>query len=221
MEVKNMEPQDIEQVLKSAKFRHLSEATLVSYRDEELDEIGLALADAHLKLCAICENKLNFLMDEEQALESYAITGKDRELIQRAIRKVEPEKRNSDFAGVQSIVSAMRRLATYFTDLQLAWVVQFSEEAMRGTPDGDEVFRYRSEDGGLLAWAILEKDASLTVHFSSSELSLEGARIRFQLGPFSQEVTLQREGDSSVAAKIEIPRSERAKNMANFSIRVI
>ena len=98
-----MEPQDIEQVLKSAKFRHLSEATMVSYRDSELDEIGLALADAHLRLCAICDNRLNFLKEEKAALESYAITEKDRELIQRAIRKLEPEKRNSDFAGVETI----------------------------------------------------------------------------------------------------------------------
>ena len=74
----------------------------------------------------------------------------------------------------------------------------------------------------LKAWAVLEKNASLTVHFSSPEPAWEGARILFRLGPFSKEVVLERKdsGDSGVAAKVEIPRRERARNMADISIQV-
>ena len=100
-----------------------------------------------------------------------------------------------------------------------AWIIPFSKQAVRGTADGDEVWRYESKDGMLTAWAVLEKNASLTVHFPSPELAWEGARILFRLGPFSKEVALQRE-DSGVAAKVEIPRRERAKNMADISIKV-
>jgi hypothetical protein len=130
--------------------------------------------------------------------------------------KPEPANRVPDY-----ISSELQRLNSYVRDLLVAWIVPFSKEAMRGSGDGDEVWRHESEDGLLTAWAILEEDASLVVHFSSPELAWEGARIRFRLGPFSKEVTLQREGDSTVAAKIEIPRPERAKNMADISIEIL
>lgn len=195
-----MGTQDIEQLLENAKCAHLSEATLLSYRDSQLDEIGVALVDAHLTRCLVCYSKLTFLREEEAA---QTITG-------------EPEIRAGDYFHTE-----LQRLASYIKDLLDAWIIVFSEPAMRGSEDGDEVWRYETKDKLLTAWAILESDASLTVHFSSPELAWEDARIRFRLGPFSKEVTLQREGDSGVAAKIDIPRSERAKNMADISIEVI
>lgn len=195
-----MGTQDIEQLLKNAKYAHLSEATLLSYRDSQLDEIGVALADAHLTRCLVCYSKLTFLREEEAA---QTITG-------------EPEIRAGDYFHTE-----LQRFASYIKDLLDAWIIVFSEPAMRGSEDGDEVWRYETKDKLLTAWAILESDASLTVHFSSPELAWEGVRIRFRLGPFSKEVALQRKGDSGVAAKIEIPRDERAKNMADISIEVI
>jgi hypothetical protein len=195
-----MGTQDIEQLLKNAKYAHLSEATLLSYRDSQLDEIEVALADAHLTRCLVCYSKLTFLREEEEA---QTITG-------------EPEIRAGDYFHTE-----LQRFASYIKDLMNAWIVVFRKPAMRGAGDGDEVWRYESEDGLLTAWAILESDASLSVHFSSPEIAWEGARIRFRLGPFSKEVTLQREGDSGVAAKIEIPRRQRAKKMADISIEIV
>jgi hypothetical protein len=211
-----MAPEDIEQILEGARFRHLSEATLVSYRDNQLDEIGLTLADVHLKLCLVCERRLTFLKEEAAALEGYTTTEKDRALIEESIRKQHPENIAGDFFHTE-----IQRLASYIDDLLDAWIVVFRQPAMRGAGDGDEVWSYQSEDGLLKAWAILERDASLTVHFSSPALTWEGARIRFRLGPFSTEVTLQRVGDSEVAAKIEIPRHQRAKKMKDIEIEVL
>jgi hypothetical protein len=205
--------EDIEQLLKDAKFRHLSEATLISYSDDQLDKVGLALADAHLSLCLICKRRLTFLKEEAEALESYVMTEEDRASIEQLI-KPEPVNRLPDY-----ISNELQRLNSYVRDLLNAWIVPFSKAAMRGAGDGDEIWRYESEDGMLTAWAVLEKNASLTVHFSSPELAWEGARILFRLGPFSKEIALQRQ-DSGVAAKIEIPRRERAKNMADISIKV-
>lgn len=195
-----MDTQDIEQLLKNAKYAHLSEATLLSYRDSQLDEIGVVLADAHLNLCLVCDRRLDFLREEAAVLTMTA----------------EPERSAGDYFHTE-----MQRLASYIDDLLNAWMVLFRQPAMKGAGDGDEVWRYESEDRLLKAWAMLESDASLTVHFASTELAWEGARIRFRLGPFSKEVTLQREGDSGVSAKIEIPRPERAKNMADISIEVV
>lgn len=219
-----MESQDIEQVLKGAKFRHLSEATLLSYRDQQLDEIGLLLADAHLRLCVICNRRLTFLKEEQEALESYAITETDSALIERALRQAELETITSDhlqkITSVEIAPAEIQRLGSYIRDLLVAWVAPFSEPAYRGADDGEEVWRYESKDGLLTAWATLERNASLTVHLSSPELAWDGVPIRFRLGPFRKEVELRREGDSRVAASIEIPRRERAKNMADISIEV-
>ncbi len=205
--------EDMEQLLKDAKFRHLSEATLISYSDDQLDKAELALADAHLSLCLICKRRLIFLKEEAEALENYVMTEEDHALIEQLI-KPEPVNRLPGY-----ISNELERLNSYVRDLLNAWIVPFSKAVMRGAGDGDEIWRYESEDGMLTAWAVLEKNASLTVHFSSPELAWEGARILFRLGPFSKEIALQRK-DSGVAAKIEIPRRERAKNMADISIKV-
>jgi hypothetical protein len=211
-EVEKMGLEDIEQLLKDAKFRHLSEATLISYSDGQLDKVGLALADAHLSLCLICKRRLTFLKEEAEALESYVMTEEDHAAIEQLI-KPGPVNRLPDYVS-----NELQRLNSYVRDLLNAWIVPFSE-AKRGAGDGDEIWRYESEDGMLTAWAVLEKDASLTVHFSSPELAWEGARILFRLGPFSKEIELQRK-DSGVGAKIEIPRRERARNMADISIKI-
>jgi hypothetical protein len=194
-------PENMEKLLEDAKLRHLSEVTLVSYRDNQLDKIGVALADSHLTRCLICQRRLSFLKEEE--LESNAMT------------ELEPQKRGGD------IQSEIKRLQDYLRDLRDAWVRPFSAVPVRGAGDGDEIWRHTSEDGLLTAWAVLEKDASLTVHFSSTELAWEGMRIRFRLGPFSKEVTLKRKGDDTVAAKIKIPRHERAKKMSDVSIEIV
>jgi hypothetical protein len=194
-----MEPLDIEQILAGGKYKHLPQATLISYCDSQLDEIEVALAEAHLKLCLVCDGRLAFLREEAAVFTM----------------SEEPENKASDYVHAET-----QRLASYIEDLMNAWIVPFSTPAVRGADDGDEVWRYKSEDGLLIAWAIVESDASMTVNFLSPELVWEDARLRFRLGPFSKEVTLQREGDSGVAAKIEIPRRERAKKMADISIEV-
>jgi hypothetical protein len=209
-----MKPEDIDQLLESGRYKHLSEETLVSYRDNQLDRIRVALADAHLRLCLICQERLAFLKEEAEAVANYVITEEDRAAIQQTVRELKAE---SNAPGL--ISTELQRLTSYITDLLNAWIVPFSEAPTRGADDGDEIWSYESEDGMLTAWAVLEKNASLTVHFSSPELAWEGARILFRLGPFSKEIALQRKG-SGVAAKIKIPRRERARNMADISIKV-
>jgi len=195
-----MAPKSLEQLFDDARVKHLSETTLVSYRDDQLDRIGLALADAHLRLCLICKRRLSFL--REELLEGQVMT----EL---------PERKATD------IQTEWQRLSAYINELLVAWSVVFSQPAMRGVKDGDEVFRHESEDGLFTVWVMLETDASLTFHFSSPELSWDGAQLRFRLGRFEKEVTLQREEDSRVAARIEIPRRERARKMNDISLEVV
>jgi hypothetical protein len=195
-----MAPKSLEQLFDDARVKHLSETTLVSYRDDQLDRIGLALADAHLRLCLICKRRLSFL--REELLEGQVMT----ESLERKATDIQTE---------------LQRLSAYINELLVAWSLVFSQPVMRGADDGDEIWRYESEDGMLTAWAVLEKDASLTIHFSSPELAWDGAQLRFRLGRFEKEVTLQREEDSRVAARIEISRRERARKMNDISLEVV
>jgi hypothetical protein len=211
-----MKPEDIDQLLESGRYKHLSEETLVSYRDNHLDKIRVALADVHLRLCLICEQRLTFLKEEAEAVANYVITEEDRAAVQQTAREL---KAGSKALGL--ISTEIQRLTAYIKDMLTAWSVVFSQPAMRGVKDGDEVFRHESKDGLFTVRVMLETDASLTFHFSSPELAWDGARLRFRLGRFEKEVTLQREEDSRVAARIEIPRRERARKMNDISLEVV
>ncbi|HET6979814.1 MAG TPA: hypothetical protein VFI24_26010 [Pyrinomonadaceae bacterium] len=211
-----MGSEDIEQLLENARFKHLSEATLVSYRDKQLDKIGLALADAHLKLCLICDRKLTFLKGEAEARESYELTEEDHAANEQFVRGL---KKKKDFRP--DLQKEIERFNPYILGLQNAWVHRYSPEAVRGSKKGNVKWRYKSKDGVLKAWLVLETDHSLTVHFSASDLKWEGIRIRFRLGPFRKVVTLEREGDLTVAAKVKIPRRSLAKKMDDVSIEVL
>lgn len=211
-----MKPEDIDQLLESGRYKHLSEETLVSYRDNQLDTIRVALADAHLRLCLICDEKLAFLKGEAEAVADYVITEEDRAAVQQTAREMKAESK-----ALGLISTEIQRLTAYIKDMLTAWSVVFSQQAMRGVKDGDEVFRYESKDGLFTVRVMLETDASLTFHFSSPELAWDGAQLRFRLGRFEKEVTLQHEEGSRVAARIEIPRRERARKMNDLSLEVV
>jgi len=211
-----MGSEDIEQLLETARFQHLSEATLVSYRDNQLDRIGFALADAHLKLCLICDRKLTFLKGEAEARENYEVTEEDHSANEQFVRGL---KKGKDLRTY--IQSEVERFKSYIQDLLNAWIRQYSPAAVRGSKKGNVKWRYKSKDGVLKAWSVLETDHSLTLHFSAADLEWEGIRIRFRLGPFRKEVTLEREGDLAVTAKIKIPRRSLARKMDDISIEVL
>ena len=210
-----MKPENMDQLLERGRYQHLSEATLVSYRDNQLDQIRVALADAHLRLCLICERRLAFLKEEAEAVAGYVIADEDLHAIQRTVRKLKSDHNAGGFISAE-----IQRLSSQIKDLLNAWMLTFATEATLGAEDGDEVWRYESKDGTLTAWIVLEKDASLTVHFSSPEGAWEGMRILFRLGSFTAETTLHRVDDSRVEATIEIPRPRRPKHMADIAIEV-
>src|ERR1051325_11311089 len=63
-----MKIDDLERALKNAKYLHLADSLLISYRDQELDEISRRQADAHLELCLICERRLSLFREEAASL---------------------------------------------------------------------------------------------------------------------------------------------------------
>ena len=208
-----MGTEDIEQLLGRARFKHLSESTLVSYNDNQLDEVGQALADAHLRLCLICERRLTFLKEESEALENYEVTEEDIASIRNLFGK--PESKLANFISAE-----LHRINTYVQEAMAAWRLPYRKLAMRGSPEeDDERWKYESEDRVLSVRRSSDRRGNLTVQFSSTELRWEGFRILFKLGSFHKDVTLQRKGNK-VTAKIVIPKAERTKKMRAISIEV-
>src|SRR4029079_2209590 len=106
-------------------------------RDSQLDEIEGTLAEAHLKLCLVCERRLAFLREETEALKNYVVTENDRTLIRDTISKLasEPNPTPREKGNIQA-------LKAYINDLLTDWMILFGKPAMRGAKDGDEVWRH-------------------------------------------------------------------------------
>lgn len=203
---------DIEQLLERARFKHLSESTLVSYNDNQLDEVGQALADAHLRLCLICERRLTFLKEESEALETYKITDEDKASIKRLVGQ--PKSRLTEYISAE-----LERFDNYVQEVVAAWRLPFRKLAMRGGPEGDEPWELQTKDKVFTVRTVTNKRGDLTVHFSSTELRWEGFQIHFKLGPFHKDVTLVRKGNK-LTAKIVVRKQERPKKMRDVSMKV-
>jgi hypothetical protein len=215
---------DLENELRDLKFTHLTESELDAYCDQELDQIGRARVDAHVKQCFICERHLDLLREESAALSNRVITAEEVTFVERLMEETGLAQEPSA-AGPSEItheVPLQERLAEYLRPLVASWRIYFGQGALRGEADkGQEVWRWQIEDGKLRARAMMEKNADLTIHFSTNEMELEDARLHFRLGSFIQELTLQRISESEVAAQVTVPWQYRQGNMADMSIEVV
>lgn len=221
-----MKTDDLENELRNLKLLHLTESELAAYCDQELGQIRRARMEAHLKQCFICERQLALLREESAALSNREITVEDVALVERLMEQMGlTAKASAAAARVTEIadrVPMQERLAEYLQQMVENWRIFFRQGARRGgTDQGEEVWRWQSEDGRLQARAIMEKNADLTIHFSSIEIDLEGARLNIRLGQLSQEITLQRVSESEVHAKVAVPWRQRPRNMADISIESI
>jgi hypothetical protein len=213
--------EDLENELRSLKFTHLSELELAAYCDQELDQMRRARVEAHLKQCFICERQLALLRDEGVALSNRQISAEDVALVERLMEQTGlAQKPSAARPGETSTgVPLQERLAEYLRQMVANWQVSFA--TVRRSDQGKEVWRWHSEDGRLQARAMMEKNADLTIHFSSKEIELEGVRLNIRLGQLSQEITLQRVSESEVYAKVAVPWQQRQGNMTDLSIESV
>lgn len=220
-----MAKNNLENELRNLKNIHLTESELAAYSDQELDQTRRALADAHLKQCFICERQLVLLREENEALDNRATTTEDVALVERLMEQMgsAPKPSAARPAEITKAIPVEERLAEYLRQMVASWRICFGQGAIRGEADqGEEVWRWQSEDGKLQARATIEKNADLTIHLCSNEMDLEGARLNFRLGNLSQEITLRRVSESEVAAQVAVPWPYRQGNvMADISIESV
>jgi hypothetical protein len=212
---------ELENELRNLKLIHLTEGELLAYCDQELDQIARARAEVHLKHCFICERQLELLREETAALTNRLITSEDVAFVERLMDQTGPAQKPFAHgpAEIAREVSLRERLAEYLRQMIANWQIQF--KPVRRSDQGEEVWRWQSADGYVQARAIMEKNADLTIHFSSNEMILEGTRLSFRLGSMSQELTLRRISESEVAAQVAVPPRCRQGNMADISIEIV
>lgn len=203
-----MKTDDLENELRGLKLLHLTESELAAYADHGLDQISRDRAEAHLKQCFICERRLKLLEEENAALSNRVITAEDEAFVEQLI-----ERRGLVETSRESRLR--ERLSQYLRLMVEDWRLTFAP-----VHRGDQVWQWQSEDGRLLASATME-NADMVVHLSSTEMGLEGARLRFNLGQFSEELTLRQVSESEVGAQVAIPWEYRRGGVADISIEIL
>jgi hypothetical protein len=218
--------QSLEEKLRRAAFAHLTPSELVGYRDGKLDTVGLARAEAHLGMCAICEESIELLRGELAALESGQISPEDLALIKRVagITDDSPEKAKSPGVRKPAAVPSLTvRLSEALRELVIGWQAFFGQlkPVHHGGEGGREVWRGKSKDGLFEIWAVWEETTDLSIHFSSSETELEGRRLQIGLGRIKGEIILERFSDTEVRAKFVVSKYQRPKDLSRLSVKIL
>ena len=217
-----MKPEDIERDLMKAVYRHLTKDEIEHYCGRKLDRITQARAEAHFKLCPLCDRLLTISNAEKQDMDDVEITAGDVALARRVISQMTrdggPALAVGDGTGTLST-----RIAGYLEQLMARWKAHFEKvrTADRDGQGGKEIWRWDSEDGVFKSWAVLEANTDLTIHLTLAEAGFEGTRIGIKLGTFYGEASLQRGGDTSSHAALVVPKRERPKKLESISIEIM
>lgn len=218
-----MKTDDVENELRNLKNIHLTESDLAAYCDQELDVMRRARMTAHLKQCFICEQELALWQEEGAALRDRKIPADDIEFVERLMEErslgYRPSTRTSEDRKRKAAWS--EHLNDYVQQLTTNWRSYFGElGVVRGATRSAEIWRWESEDGIFAAYATMEKNADLTIHFSATEMKLEGARLHFRLGSLSEELSLRALSETEVGTQVAVPRQYRQGNMTDISIEI-
>lgn len=221
-----MKRNDLDEKLRRAALAHLTASELVGYRDAKLDRVGLARAEAHLKMCAICEESMELLREERTALEKGEISPEDLAVIKRAAGITDESAEKAKSPGVRKPVdvpSLTVRLSDALLELMSGWRDFFGQlrPVHHGGEGGREIWRQKTKDGLFEMWAVWEETTNLSIHFSSSETELEGRRLQIELGRIKDEITLERKSDTEVRGKFAVSKYQRPKDLSRLSVKLL
>ena len=217
-----MKIEDLEGALKDAKYHHVEYDVLVSYRDQQLDDISRTQIEAHLNLCVICERRLLRLREEREAIDHYESRPEDRSLVKQALQRVrQGQPLDSEIGKAtarppvpEGFVEQVRQIAASWQAFAMQLI------PVRGATRSTEIWREQSKGGGVLAYMKVEPNADLTLHFSARGPELEGVRLKIKVGSQSRKVTFKRVSETESQAEIVITRRQRPKRLSDISIDV-
>lgn len=202
--------QTINQTVKMSDERSLSEPILKEVFETNWPRLEAVLQDASIS--------------EESTTEPMR---SDSEILQEILQLTRRVDRRQSLSDQEEVIQ--RKFQDYLQGLKVSWEDAFSnihlkaprlERDTEASEDKLEVWRWQSEDGRLNAGAYLERNGHMHIHITSSDLTLEGERIFIGIGPVNREVTFRRVSETEVCATIDIPRSQRPKNMKDLSFQI-
>lgn len=217
-----MKTEDLEDELRNLKNIHLTDNELAAYCDQDLDEMRRARMEAHLKQCFICAQQLTIWKEESAALKDRKITADDINFVKRLVEQRGLERKPASLKTAATVKkpSPSKRLAEYIRQLNADWqsyVIQL-KPARGATKGGTEIWRGESKRRVVVAYAVLEKTADLTIHISSTDPEMEGSRLRVRAGSHTWAIILERDPQSVVSGQVTVPRRKRPKRLTDISI---
>lgn len=223
-----MKRNDLDEKLRRAALAHLTVSELAGYCDGKLHTVGLARAEAHLKMCAICEESIALLREERTALEKGEISPEDLAVIKRVAGITDDSPEKAESPGVRkpaAVPSLAVRLSNALVELMNGWEAFFGQLSAvhHGGESGREIWRGKSKDSRFEMWAVWEETTDLSIHFSSSESELVGRRLQIELGGIKGEITLKRRSDTDteVRGKFIVSKYQRPKDLSRLSVKLL
>ncbi len=217
-----MNHNNIESILRNVKFVHLTDDELDAYRDNELGGIPLVRGEAHLKLCIICERRLEVFREEQMAIYQEEITSDDIAMVNQLLqqipmRKDAPPSEQPNVLPVPLRERLSKALRLMGESLQDLFKKTSGEEllALQCAPPEEKVrkvWECQEPDSSIKGAAFLDINGDLQFIISSEKMELQGTRLRLRIksteGEIEQEVTLQPMSKTEVGAMFELPRNE-------------
>lgn len=214
-----MNTDDLENELRDLKFVHLTESEMAAYCDEELDQIGRARVEAHVKQCFVCERELELVREEGAAISSHQATADEVAFVERLMEQIGAAQKPPPATAAKG-VTVQERLAEYLRPMVESLQIAF-KPVRRHVGRGKEVWRWQSDDGRFQAHATIGEDAEMVIDFSSSDVELDGMRLDVRIGQLHQQITLRRVPGSGPQATVTVPRQYRPGVGDNISIEII
>lgn len=215
-----MKTENIEKALREGRYIHLKDDVLVSYRDQQLDDISRTKADVHLDLCLICKRRLLMFQGEPAAMDNTEYDAEDKAVAKQMLKG---RAGQTEISETPIGMAAQMRFIEYVRQVGANWqAFAMQLTPVRGaTRGGTEMWQWQSEDRRFRVYAILEPNADLTLHFSTSDQQLDGARLKVKAGSLILEVRLQGVSDSESRAEVTIKRNQRPKYLKGISIEIV
>jgi hypothetical protein len=208
MEVVIMLRNNVEQLLKDAVRRHLSDEELGIYNEDAVDEVAGARMKAHLSRCWICDRRLSMMQEMLEAYSKEPVTDEDIALIEHLLHR-KPEEPPVPRGWLADFAAWWQQQR-----IRPALVGAYSAPVRSQPQDG------QTEDGAL-RWRVVEDEwGDLVVRFGSHRMELEGVNFVLKAGPIQKEVVLEAVTDDQVGAEVIFTREERTEMPEDIQLTV-
>ena len=205
-----MKSGNIDELLGNLRYIHLNEKELEQYQAGSLGDIARARADAHLKRCLICAQRLEFLQEDAEAIAQTPVTAADLDLMRNLLHK------QDEHSLLERLWNALQQIET---SLVLALTPQkLTPVRALGKPAGQvsnrRIWQGESKDGLVRGECLLSEEGALTFRFISDEPVLQGKKFYLVLSEKRYAGMFTPVAGIRMQAEFNIPRKQIPAKLA-------